>query len=204
MRYVIALLVFSAQLFAVTNRIEIIIITPPEVLLSPGQTVQMHAYGYYSDGTVTDFTSKVTWSSIQSSIATVSSTGLVSMKGAGSALIKAAYSGYKGYGTVWNKFTPFIRVKPSTASFHNIQHIVFIVKENRSFDNYFGTCSRERMAPPQPRSPRAPQSISDTRRIRLPRHRSCLDMTRTSPLMVARWIALTSSSTAPSRETICA
>jgi hypothetical protein len=139
MRYVFILLALSAQLFAVTNRIEIIIITPPEVLLSPGQTVQMHAYGYYSDGTVTDFTSKVTWSSIQSSIATVSSTGLVTMKGAGSALIKAAYSGYKGYGTVWNKFTPFIRVKPSTASFGKIEHIVYIVKENRSFDSYFGT-----------------------------------------------------------------
>ena len=139
MRYVFILLALSAQLFAVTNRIEIIIITPPEVLLSPGQTVQMHAYGYYSDGTVTDFTSKVTWSSVQSSIATVSSTGLVTMKGAGSALIKAAYSGYKGYGTVWNKFTPFIRVKPSTASFGKIEHIVYIVKENRSFDSYFGT-----------------------------------------------------------------
>ena len=56
MRYVLILLALSAQLFAVTNRIEIIIITPPEVLLSPGQTVQMHADGYYSDGTVTDFT----------------------------------------------------------------------------------------------------------------------------------------------------
>jgi phospholipase C len=139
MRYAFILLALSAQLFAVTNRIEIIIITPPEVLLSPGQTVQMHAYGYYSDGTVTDFTSKVTWSSVQSSIATVSSTGLVTMKGAGSALIKAAYSGYKGYGTVWNKFTPFIKVKPSTASFGKIEHIVYIVKENRSFDSYFGT-----------------------------------------------------------------
>src|ERR1035438_5005085 len=89
MRYAFILLALSAQLFAVTNRIEIIIITPPEVLLSPGQTVQMHAYGYYSDGTVTDFTSKVTWSSVQSSIATVSSTGLVTMKGAGSALIRS-------------------------------------------------------------------------------------------------------------------
>jgi len=38
-----------------------------------------------------------------------------------------------------NKFTPFIRVPPGTASFGKIEHIVFIVKENRSFDSYFGT-----------------------------------------------------------------
>jgi phospholipase C len=139
MKYLFALLVLIAQGFAVTNRIEIIIVTPPEILLSPGQKQQMHAYGYYSDGTVTDLTSQVTWSSIESSIAIVSKTGLVTMKSAGSALIKATYTGYKGYGTVWNKFTPFIRVKPSTASFGKIQHIVFIMKENRSFDSYFGT-----------------------------------------------------------------
>jgi phospholipase C len=139
MKYLFALLVLSAQVFAVENRIEIIIVTPPEILLSPGQTQQMRAYGYYSDGSVTDLSSQVTWSSIESSIAIVSKTGLVTMKGAGTALIKATLKGFKGYGTVWNKFTPFIRVKPSTASFGKIQHIVFIMKENRSFDSYFGT-----------------------------------------------------------------
>src|ERR1035437_240859 len=139
MRYLLALLLFSANVFAVTTRIEIIVVTPPEILLSPGRTQQMHAYGYYSDGTVTDLTSQVVWSSIESSIATVSTTGLVTMKSAGTALIKATYSGYKGYGTVWNKFTPFIKVRPSTASLGKVEHIVFIMKENRSFDSYFGT-----------------------------------------------------------------
>src|SRR3984893_3287635 len=139
MRYLLALLLLSANVFAVKTRIEIIIVTPPEVLLSPGQTQQMHAYGYYSDGSVADLTSLSTWSSVESSIATVSITGLVTMKSAGTALIKAAYTGYKGYGTVWNKFTPFIKVPKSTASFGKIEHIVFIMKENRSFDSYFGT-----------------------------------------------------------------
>ena len=69
MRYFVVLLLFSANVFAVTNRIEIIIVTPPEVLLSPGKTQQMHAYGYYSDGTVTDLTSLVAWSSVESLIA---------------------------------------------------------------------------------------------------------------------------------------
>ncbi len=139
MRHFLIVLLFAANVFAVTNRIEIIFVTPPEVVLSPGQTQQMHAAGYYSDGTVTDLTGQVTWSSIESPIATVSKTGLVTMKGAGSALIKATYQGYKGYSTVWNKFTPFIKVRPSKASFGKIQHIVFIMKENRSFDSYFGT-----------------------------------------------------------------
>jgi phospholipase C len=139
MKYLLVLLWLSANLFAVTNRIEIIIITPPEVLLAPGQNQQMHAYGYYSDGSVVDMTSTVAWSSIEGTIATVTKTGLVTMKSAGTALIKATYQGYKGYGTVWNKFTPFVRVRPSTASLGKIEHVVFIVKENRSFDSYFGT-----------------------------------------------------------------
>ncbi|HEY3974655.1 MAG TPA: alkaline phosphatase family protein [Candidatus Sulfotelmatobacter sp.] len=139
MKYLFVLLLLSANVFAVENRIEIIIITPPEVLLAPGHNQQMHAYGYYSDGSVVDLTGTVAWSSIESSVATVTKTGLVTMKSAGTALIKATYQGYKGYGTVWNKFTPFIKVRPSTASAGRIEHIVFIVKENRSFDSYFGT-----------------------------------------------------------------
>ena len=139
MKYFLALLLFSAQAFAAGPLIQILIITPPEVLMVPGHKQQMHAYAYYEDGSVTDMTSLVTWSSIETSIATVTKTGLVTMRSAGTALIKATYKGYKGYGTVWNKFTPFISVPPSTASFGKIEHIVFIVKENRSFDSYFGT-----------------------------------------------------------------
>jgi len=90
MRWFFVLLLFSANVFAVQTRIEIIIVTPPEVVLSPGKTQQMHAYGYYSDGSVQDLTGQVTWSSIESTIATVSKTGLVTMKSAGSALIKAS------------------------------------------------------------------------------------------------------------------
>jgi phospholipase C len=76
---------------------------------------------------------------MQPSVATVSKTGLVTMKGTGSALIVATYKGTPGYGTVWNQFTPYISVPPSNSSFGKIQHIVFLVKENRSFDEYFGT-----------------------------------------------------------------
>ena len=139
MRYLLALLLLSANALAVKTRLEIIFVTPPETVLSPGRTQQMHAYGYYSDGSVTDLTSQSTWSSVESSIATVSPTGLVTMKSVGTALIKATYTANYGYAAVWNKFTPFIKAPKSTASFGKIEHIVFIMKENRSFDSYFGT-----------------------------------------------------------------
>lgn len=138
--YVCMLVVLVGPAFAATASISVIFVTPPQALLSPGQTTQLHAYAYYVDGTVTDVTSKgTTWSTLNSKIATVSSTGLVTMKSAGSVMIQAVFSGRKGYGTVWNQFTPFVSVPPSNASFGKIKHIVFIIKENRSFDSYFGT-----------------------------------------------------------------
>jgi phospholipase C len=140
MRYLLALLLSTFPLFAQTNQLAMVIVTPPQVLLSPGQTQQMHAYAYYDNGTVTDVTSTgATWTTLNASIATVSSTGLVTMKSAGSALISAKLTFIQGYGTVWNKLTPFKGVPPGSASVGNIQHIVFIIKENRSFDEYFGT-----------------------------------------------------------------
>ena len=140
MKYLLVLLVFAAYAFGGTSPLSIVFVTPPQVLMSPGQTQQMHSYAYYQDGTVVDVTANQTkWVSLNPAIATVSSTGLVTMKAAGSVLIEATYSGRKGYGTAWNKFTPFISVPPSTASAGKIKHIVFIVKENRSFDGYFGT-----------------------------------------------------------------
>ena len=118
----------------------VMFVTPPEVLLTPGQTQQLHAYAYYQSGAITDVTSTgAKWSSLNTAQATVSNTGLVTMVGTGSVMIEATYSGRRAFGTMWNKFTPFIGVPPSNASFGKIKHIVFIIKENRSFDNYFGT-----------------------------------------------------------------
>ena len=117
-----------------------IFVTPPEVQLQPGQTQQLQAYAYYKNGTVTNVTnSGSTWASLNTSVATVSSTGLVTMKKAGSVLISNKVGIIYGYGTIVSSFTPFISVPPGMASAGKIEHIVFIVKENRSFDEYFGT-----------------------------------------------------------------
>jgi phospholipase C len=120
---------------------QLVIVTPPQVLLKKGQTVQMTAYQYLEAGAAKDVTNLSTWTSAQPSMATVSATGLVTMKGTGSALIVATYKNTPGYGSVYGKYTPFISVPPGNGSVGKIQHIVFLVKENRSFDQYFGTFS---------------------------------------------------------------
>lgn len=140
MKHPLALLFLSLLGFAPTALAQqFLVVTPPQVVLHKSQTVQMHAYWYESTGIADDVTNSATWTSIQPSIATVSSTGLVTMNGTGSALISATYQKTLGYGTVWSKLTPFIRVPPKKTSQGKIEHIVFIVKENRSFDEYFGT-----------------------------------------------------------------
>lgn len=95
------LLLCALPAFANNNNSPVsIFVTPPEVLLQPGQTMQLQAYAYYKNGTVTDVTnSGSTWASLNSSVATVSSTGLVTMKTAGSVLISNKVGIIYGYGT---------------------------------------------------------------------------------------------------------
>jgi len=134
-----ALLLLPASLFVGTSAAQLLIVTPPQVVLSPGQKMQLHANWYEQVGNAKDVTKTAVWTCNQPSIATVSKTGVVTMKSPGSALIIATYKGTAGYGTMWNQVTPFISVPPNNTSFGKIEHIVFIVKENRSFDEYFGT-----------------------------------------------------------------
>jgi len=117
-----------------------VIVTPPEVLLKAGQTVQLQSYAYFQDGTITNVTnSGSTWSTLDKTIATVSSTGLVTMVKGGSVLIENKVGIIDGYGTIVSAYTKFLSVPPGSGSAGKIDHIVLIVKENRSFDNYFGT-----------------------------------------------------------------
>jgi phospholipase C len=136
-----ALLLCAMPAFANTSSSPVaIFVTPPEVLLQTGQTQQLHAYAYYKTGGVTDVTNTgSTWSSLNIAVATVSKTGLVTMKKPGSVLISNKAGIITGYGAISSSFTKFISVPKGNGSAGKIQHIVFIVKENRSFDNYFGT-----------------------------------------------------------------
>ena len=137
----LVLLVFSVAMFSQdsTTNPSSIYVSPLAPLLTPGQTVQLKATALYKTGQETDVTDSSTWTSLNTSIATVSSKGLVKMVTAGNVLIKAHYTNKDGYTTIWNNRTSWTSVPPSTASYGKIQHIVYIVKENRSFDTMFGT-----------------------------------------------------------------
>jgi uncharacterized protein YjdB len=63
------------------------------VSLAVGSTELFTALGTYSDGSTTDITSKVTWTSSDPNIATISSQGLVTGVATGYATITAALSG---------------------------------------------------------------------------------------------------------------
>ncbi|MEZ9450830.1 Ig-like domain-containing protein, partial [Vibrio splendidus] len=53
-------------------------VTPSPVTVAKGQTQQLVAMATYSDDTSSDISSSVTWTPVDSSIATVDSTGLLS------------------------------------------------------------------------------------------------------------------------------
>jgi hypothetical protein len=64
-----------------------------------GGTTQARAIAHTTSGSQ-DVTSQAAWASSNDSIATVSSSGLVSAKGTGLAVITASYQGFSGYGGV--------------------------------------------------------------------------------------------------------
>jgi hypothetical protein len=84
------------------NNLQSIAITPAagtQVLSAKGQTAQFHAVGTYEQGqrpvTTQDVSSIVTWTSLNTAAATVSSSGLVTAVGTGSATINASSSDAK-------------------------------------------------------------------------------------------------------------
>ncbi len=77
-----AITVLPAVLLAIS-------VTPPVTNVPDGQTQQLEATGTYSDGTTANITGDVTWSTSSGTVATVSSSGLVTAKGTGAATITA-------------------------------------------------------------------------------------------------------------------
>ena len=77
-----------------------IALSPLSMALSAGQTSQLTATGTYSDGTKQNLTTTVSWSSANTTVATVKSTGLVTAKNSGSATIRASSGGLTGSASV--------------------------------------------------------------------------------------------------------
>jgi trimeric autotransporter adhesin len=85
--------------------------------LSTGATQQMSASATYSDGSTKDVTTSATWSSSSAAVASVSSGGLVTALGAGTANITATLSGVSGSAAL--TVAPVLKsisVTPATAS----------------------------------------------------------------------------------------
>ncbi len=77
-----------------------IAITPANPTLALGQTVQLTATGTYSDGSTQDITSQVQWNSSASTVATVSSTGLLISLRTGGSTLSATRTGVTGQTTL--------------------------------------------------------------------------------------------------------
>jgi len=72
----------------------------PQASIQTGGTVQMQAVGTYNDGTQKTLSSGVFWSSSETSIATISTAGLVTGVNTGQTTISAAASAVNGSTTV--------------------------------------------------------------------------------------------------------
>jgi hypothetical protein len=76
-----------------------LMVDPPQVFLQVGQSTAFHATGYFSDGSSSDVTTLVGWSSSDATIATADASGTVTGIGVGMATITAASGGVSATGT---------------------------------------------------------------------------------------------------------
>jgi len=90
-----------------------IAVTPANPSMLPGTKQQMTATGTFQGGSTQVVNSQVTWSSSDSTIASVSNTGTVTAVAAGSAIISASIGGVKGTTTVTVPALVSITVAPA-------------------------------------------------------------------------------------------
>src|SRR5215813_6790600 len=76
-----------------TSRLMSLTITPGSVVMALGQSTQLKIVGKYSDGTSQEMTSSVIWENVDSNIATISQSGLVSSVAVGQTSVTATKSG---------------------------------------------------------------------------------------------------------------
>ncbi len=108
----------STTLVVSTAALSSIAVTPSTPTIAQGVTQQFTATGTYTDGSIQDVTTSVTWSSSDKSIATISSGGLVTGVASGPATIQATYQSETGSTTltVSSATLSSIAVTPSNAS----------------------------------------------------------------------------------------
>lgn len=77
-----------------------IVVTPANPSIFNGKTQQLTATGSYNDGTNQDITSKVSWTGAVPGVVDLSSTGLVTARGAGTATVSATSGSISGSDTI--------------------------------------------------------------------------------------------------------
>ena len=90
----------STSLAVTPTTLSSISVTPANPSIPMGVTKQFAARGIYSDGTSRDITTQVTWSSSNTSVATVNSSGLATAVAAGTATITATSGSISGSTTL--------------------------------------------------------------------------------------------------------
>jgi uncharacterized protein YjdB len=90
----------STTLTSTAAVLQSVSVAPQNLNMATGTTGQLTATGYYSDSTTQDLTNVATWSSSVGGVASVSTTGLVTARKAGSSVITATFGGVNGSTTV--------------------------------------------------------------------------------------------------------
>ena len=100
----------AAKLTVTAPTLVSIALTPSNPSLTVGMTQQLTAIGTYTDGSTQDLTGSVAWSSTTKTIASVSTTGMVTANRAGQTAIKGVYNSVTG--------TTQVSVVPSTVAYY--------------------------------------------------------------------------------------
>src|SRR5262245_14938571 len=83
-----------------SQSLQSILVAPSKPSLALGQDQQFTAIGQYADGSSKDITGSVVWATSNTSVATISGSGLATGSAAGSTTISATLSGVTGFGTL--------------------------------------------------------------------------------------------------------
>lgn len=109
-------LAVSCNGFFVNPTLTGITVTPPTPSVQQGTTLQMTATGSYNDGSIKTLTGGVTWTSSDATIATASSSGIVTGVVAGTATISASSGIATGSTTVTVTFNNLVSITVSPQS----------------------------------------------------------------------------------------
>jgi len=120
-----------------TSTLLSISVSPPNPTISGGSQ-QFTATGSYNDGTTSNITTSVTWTSSNTGVATISNSN--GSQGLATTMLPPAEVGYTIITATSGPISGSTRLAVSRPGSLNgsIRHIIVLLQENRSFDNYFG------------------------------------------------------------------